>query len=191
MNVRALLLILTLTAFYGPSVGADASLVGCHAAGTLTDALRKLNDRDWDELSEADLRSTWPPAMGSLDCDDSACQTLWHKGKVINGECKCCELFNFAIARDGRGAVTNQHLYSIVIYSSASDQNKTVEAARDFARALGAADSEASTISHKSRQRLYWTVGTGKQKKIALMEFQLAHGYEMWTAYIYFSRQPA
>ena len=190
MNVRALFLILTLTAFYRPSVGANASLVGCHAAGTLTDALRKLNDRDWDELSEADLRSTWPPAMGSLDCDDSACQTLWHKGKVINGECKCCELFNFAIARDGRGAVTNQHLYSIVIYSSASDQNKTVEAARDFARALGAADAEASTISHKSRQRLYWTVGTGKQKKIALMELQLAYRYEMWTAYLYFSRQP-
>jgi hypothetical protein len=69
-----------------------------------------------------------------------------------------------------------------VIYYSATDKSKTVEAAR------GASD--ASTIGHKPQQELYWNVDRENRKEVALMGVRVTNRQQKWTVYIHFSRKP-
>ena len=185
------LLTFAVTTFYVSPICANVSAVDCLAPEPLVSVLKGLEEREWGAVSKRTLRSMWPPEAGDLDCNDTACQTLSNKGKVTDGECECCVLFNFDIDRDDKGAVINERLYSVVIYYSASDKNKTVEVTRTLAEAFGAPNSVTSTIRGKRQQQLYWNLDRGKNTEVALMELTVTHRRRSWTVYIHFSRHQA
>jgi len=187
MKFMRLLLPVAITALSIPALQAT----DCPTTEPFVIVLKRLNEREWRSLSKGNLQSMWPSEAGSLDCDDAACKTLSNKGKVSVDKCECCMLFNFDADRDDKGVLVNEHLYSFVIYSSASGKNKAQELMRTFAKALGAPDGVTSTISGKQQQHLYWNLDRGKNAEVALMETNLTRHGKSWRVYIHFSRHQA
>lgn len=191
MNARPFFLSIIFATLCVSAIGQTTIPTGCPAPTILNNTLRDIGSRSWSEISKADIQSLWPAEMGALDCNDKMCQTLQQEGKVVNGECECCELFNFDTDNADERVSRKEHLYSVVIYYSTSDRRKTVEAAKSFARAFGAEESETSTIGRKSLQHLYWNVAHGQTKEVTLMDVHMTHRGEVWRVYIHFSRHAA
>jgi len=191
MKTRALLVSIALTTLCVPAIRAATTPVGCPDLEILSNTLKVIGSRNWNEVSEAALRSAWPDELGTLDCNDKECRTLWQNGGVLDDDCECCGLFSFDTDRDDQGVEIKERLYSIVIYYSNPDRQRTLEAARDFARDMGAPDSTVSKISQKPQQQMYWIITRGRTEEVTLMEVHVKHRQRVWRVYTYISRHPA
>lgn len=189
MSLRLSLAAILITAFTLPIVEATARSLGCTDPVVISNALKKVTDTDWQNISETSLQSMWPAELGGADCRGGACQTLWRKDRIIDDKCECCELFKFDVDRDDKANAIKERFYGIMIYYSADGQSEVLNAARMFARALGLSDSDVATIGRNPQEKFMWNVD-GKQQQIALMEVQLMRQQRTWEVYISLSRHP-
>jgi hypothetical protein len=157
----------------------------------MSKALKGISDRDWNSISETNLRSMWPAEVSPIDCNAGSCQTLGRQDRIINNECECCELFLLQVDRNDKGEMTQERLHSIVIYYSAYTKEAALSAARKLTRALGLSEAETATIGREPQQHFYWDVNSGKLKEIALMDVELTHRRSIWRIYVLVSRHIA
>jgi hypothetical protein len=91
---------LTLAIFLGiiNSLGGRASddvLLGCPNLKSMAEALSKIAQSDWRQISLSQVQALWPSHPDGMDCNSNTCSSVWHKGRIIDGHCECCTTIIF------------------------------------------------------------------------------------------------
>jgi len=81
---------------------ASNQLEGCPDPKVIAEALEKIKDAGWQNVSLQRLREVWPTELSAADCGAEASLSAWSKDRIIKDHCQCCTTFFFCTARPGR-----------------------------------------------------------------------------------------
>lgn len=162
---------------------------GCDDINKISAGLKRLMAHDWSALSQRDVQSSWPINLSPAECRTGTCDALWHRGRVINDICECCELFTFATSGEQKNGDVDQRLSTIVVYHSAADRPTVVNAARTLARAVGAPPSDSDVLGTKEEDSTNWKIQYGGRVDIVLLATRVYRTANRWTLYFHLSRQ--
>jgi hypothetical protein len=175
-----------------PRLEAGSRLAGCPNPKTLSSTLKTIAKSDWEGISVASLRSVWPAELGESDCTNGLCGTLKREDHIINDECQCCELFHFDLQRVQIGVADKPTFFAIGIYYTSNSLSEPVDAAKILAQSIGLSDGDAATIGRKGNKsyEFYWEVDGGSRPQFSLLQIQILRQQQLWTVYLFSSRNP-
>jgi len=162
----------------------NVGLEGCGNAAAITKAVAKLEESDFKEISLDRIQVMWPTKLEASNCTAEACRSVLHQGRVVDGQCQCCEKIDIDRSTNSAGGVDESLVTTI--YYSAYDEKEIVVMAKALAKAAGLADKEVATVGRESEQSFQWK-GT-RQAEMFLMSVKLAHREKLWTAYVHIER---
>jgi len=139
MITLALQLWLVAARYFGLVGASDSTPMGCLPGGALAEAVRRVAAQDWSKVSRTSLRQLWPTQL----VDWGSCQRvtpellfLRDEGRIVAGNCECCELFEFVPA-DAKGE--SGGLRALIVGRWASNRTQLLRLAEDLSRAVGLA----------------------------------------------------
>ena len=157
---------------------APARLVGCQNPTTIAEALTKLRENRWRNVSVVELEKIWPSRLTLADCDSVGCKSAESEDRIIVGLCDCCEIFYFD---KEEGSSQPGQLDNIIIHYSASERREAIEAGRLFARGAGFADADVAMIGQMPQQHFDWD---SNQENINFaVEIHLNKRGNLWDLY--------
>lgn len=162
----------------------NVRLEGCGDVRAITKALAKLEESDFKEMSLDRIQAMWPTKLEASNCTVDACGSLLHQGRIVEGQCLCCEKIDIDRSTNPDGGV-DQSLV-VTIYYSAHDEKQVVAASKALAKAAGLTHDEVGTVGRESEQSFQWK-GT-REAEMFLMSVRLAHREKLWTAYAHIER---
>jgi hypothetical protein len=165
--------------------GADKRPSGCLDPDAMAKALMAIQQRDWQELSYAQVQRLWPSHLFGIDCDSEACATVSDQGRIINGDCQCCALFVFdqiPIKGENSGP-----LHSIIIHYSAKTRKEVLTAMKTLALAFGMPKHHIASLGKESDQSFQWETDQSR-KEFSVVDSSLSNRESLWRLYFYYSR---
>lgn len=146
------------------SIQTPARLIGCPDSASIAAGLAKVRDAGWGTVNRKQLETIWPTKLDALDCDSEACTSVWSMGRIIRGDCECCEIFVFDVKHEGNFKHEGS-LSSFVIHYTVREGQDAVSIARGFAVAAGLPAAESGSIGLKEPQHLQWDHNAGTMKQ--------------------------
>ena len=188
MKLQLLFAIISLV---GPLSGATATprLEGCADAPEIAKALAKLEEKDWQEVSLAQLRPIWPTELVGLSCDSDVCHSVWSKDRIIGGHCQCCATFSFKV-QAGENGPRNAQLDEVIINYAALQREEIVAIAKAFAKASGLGAADLATVGRDSVQNFHWSSLRGKHQELSGIEVRISREGRVWELYLNWGRNP-
>jgi hypothetical protein len=162
----------------------EVEIEGCGNAMALTKPLAKLEESNFKELSLDRIQAMWPTKLEASECTADGCRSVLHQGRIIDGQCQCCEKIDIDRSTNSAGGVDESLV--VTMYYSARGKKKMVAAAKALAKAAGLADEEVTTVGRESEKSFQWK-GT-RQAEMFLMSVKLSHREKLWTAYVHIER---
>jgi hypothetical protein len=157
---------------------ASFRLVGCQNPTTIAEALTKLRESKWRNVSVIELSKIWPIRLTPADCDSVECKSASSEDRIIAGECECCEIFFFD---KEEGSSQRGQLDNVIIHYSSSDRRETIEAGKTFARAAGFAESDVAMVGQQSPQHFEWD--SSEENIYFAVEIHLNKRGSLWDLY--------
>jgi hypothetical protein len=172
-------------------VGGNTAMEGCSSMETASGLLTKLQER-WHEWTLEKVLNEWPHPLTPVGwtLENGVATDYIYRGRVIDDECECCELFSFDGTSDG------ERLSGFRIYYSLSSRDDALDAARTLFSTLNF-PNESQALEEE-----FWRTGNGilrwrwsgadkeQQEEAWLAEVSLLprRGGAAWTVTLYFSR---
>ena len=164
----------------------DKVLLGCPNITSVAAALSKLEKSDQRDISLSKVDALWPYKLDALDCEPTACNSVWHQGRIINGDCECCATFYFdknLIKDEGSGS-----LFALIINYSSRKQAGVVEAAKLLCAVFGVSKQDIKVIGNVSRQ-FFSTETTRKQQRVGTgIHLTIVQRKRLWEMNLYVGR---
>ena len=187
MKSRILPTLILVFALYGRNLASDFRLTGCPDPEAIAGALAKLDAIDWHKLSSTQVRSIWPTNLNSISCErDTGCRMFGSKGRIIEGDCECCEMFDFDLKPN---PADGDELRNIIIHYSSRDREETISVAKRLAKATGLPDAKLATVGQDSIQRFQWIDGQRRVGQPSDLELQFTHHGTAWQLYFVFAHE--
>jgi hypothetical protein len=165
-------------------------LEGCPDPARVAAHLRILRDKDWGEISAAQLVEIWPMNIAGTECEAGVvCAVITNEERVIKNVLQCGEIFHFEIKRDAAGKPKDQ-LHRITVRYSAATRADVVSAAKAFSAGAGLAAKDTETVGNDDLHMFRWQTGAfGAEWRGIDVEF-----YRLdpnWQVFFSFIRRPA
>jgi hypothetical protein len=142
------------------------------------EALTKLRESRWRNVSVVELEKIWPSRLTLSDCDSVGCKSAESEDRIIVGLCNCCEIFYFD---KEEGSSQPGQLDNIIIHYSASERSEAIEAGRLFARGAGFADVDVAMIGQMPQQHFEWD--SNQENIYFAVEIHLNKRGNLWDLY--------
>jgi hypothetical protein len=183
-----ILTVILMTVAHTSTSASDDRLEGCTNPADIQRALETLSRSDWRDISLTRVQALWPSRVDASDCEsDKVCRTGWSKGRIIDNECECCELFSFDLSRNGSGEQSDQ-LSSVVVYYSAPRREELIPVAKHLAKAAGLADTKVGAIDLQSDQDFDWKTENKTTIQIDDINMRITSRGKLWRLYMNFGR---
>lgn len=153
-------------------------LTGCHSPTATADALTKLRESRWRNVSVVELSKIWPSRLTLSDCDSVGCKSAESEDRIIAGLCDCCEIFYFI---KDEGSSQPGQLHNIIIHYSSSERRDAIEAGKILARAAGFAEADVAMIGQMPQQHFEWD--NKKDGIYFSVEIHLTKRANLWDLY--------
>lgn len=148
--IRRMLVCFTLAVWLTSCTEISRTYHQCLLEPAVSEALSGLLERSWDGVHPEDLGDSWPAsaswgsrADGNANC--SGTMTFSHLGYVVNGECRCCDVFAFSDA--ARGSSCAQNLSSITLVRYAKSRKQATVTAERFLSVVSPAEPKLSNLT--------------------------------------------
>ncbi len=166
---------------------ASNQLEGCPDPKVIADALEKIKDAGWQNVSLQRLREVWPTELSAADCGAEASLSAWSKDRIIKDHCQCCTTFFFV--QQDQSETKGERLQNIVINYTGRRREEIVAAARGLARATGLGDSDLATVGNDTVQNFTWKGTRGNDKDdLYGLEVRFTRQGALWELYFNVSR---
>ncbi|MGA8221913.1 MAG: hypothetical protein WB780_09700 [Candidatus Acidiferrales bacterium] len=179
-RVAILTVLILAVSLHGESKG--GRLRGCLGAERIAEGVAKLRGEGWQNLTVARLRSIWPVGLDPLDCGASDCRSVVRQGRVIDGHCECCEVFEFMLL-PGEDKTRVEQLHNVIIHYTAGQQKEAVEVAKQFAKAAGLSDTELAAVGGDTVQKFGWWNPAQNQQEHFGIEIHFTRRGHLWEVY--------
>ena len=126
----------------------------------------------------------WPTKLEASNCTADGCRSVLHQGRIIDGQCQCCEKIDIDRSTNSAGGLDESLV--VTIYYSARTEKDTLAATKALAKAAGLADDEVAIVGRESEQSFQWK--STRQAEVFLMSVKLARREKLWTAYVQVER---
>lgn len=164
----------------------DRRLVGCPDPIVISRALAELRRIDWQRVTVPIIQNIWPTELLGIDCDTIACSSVGSKGRIINGQYQCSEVF-FLDINEGVDHADGGQLKNLVIHYSGTRRQVEL-GAKMMARAVGLKEPDVETLGNGLHHNFLWEDGT--RPALSGLNVELSHSGAVWTVMLNFSRVP-
>jgi hypothetical protein len=170
------------------SRGAEGRLEGCPDPSDVASALTRLREMNWRDVDFALVDKIWPRELFDLGCQDVArCLIVGSKGRIIKGQCECCESFEFDVSQQDDGS-RHEQLSGIIIFYSSHRRSDVVAAARTLAKSLGLDVAQLSAVGRKPIQRFQWDGVGNAEGTIEVLDISTTRYNAKWVMHLAFGR---
>lgn len=176
--------VLVLSAFQSGAFS-RTRLEGCPDPAVITNGFAKLSRMDWSDLTIARVREIWPVRLETLECEGEKVSVIGSKGRVIDGECECCQAFDFDVKQDLKGP-SAERLANIIIKYSALRREDVVDVGKALARSAGLKKADVDSIGRESMHNFSWQ--DPSKKELMALDVQFIQRKRMWTVHVAFAR---